>query len=177
MMPPSSTGVATMIRQCTAADAPGVHAIYNHHVLHTTVTFEIAPVSIEEIARRIETVTARYPWLVWIEDDVVAGYSYAAEWRSRCAFAQTVESAIYVGEAYQRRGIARALYTALLDRLREQGIHCVIAGLGLPNPASEALHAHLGFREVGRFHDVGRKFDRWLDLAYWQLLIDDTMLK
>ena len=166
-----------MIRDCTVADARGVHAIYNHHVLHTTVTFEIAPVSVEEMARRIEAVTARFPWLVWVEDGAVAGYAYASEWRSRCAFAQTVESAIYVGEAYQRRGIGLALYAALLDRLRAAGIHCVIAGISLPNAASEALHARLGFREAGRFLEAGRKFDRWLDLAYWQLLIDDTELE
>ncbi|MEO6689130.1 MAG: GNAT family N-acetyltransferase, partial [Dokdonella sp.] len=69
------------------------------------------------------------------------------------------------------RGIGFELYSSLLEALRATRTHAVIGGIALPNAASIALHEKLGFRKIGQFHEVGRKFERWVDVGYWQLLL------
>lgn len=158
----------SLIRTATADDAAKICAIYNPFVSDTTVTFETEPVTAEAMAKRIAEVTAGYPWLVWEEGGVIGGYAYATAWRVRPAYRFSVESTIYLAPAFQGRGLGRRLYGDLLERLRAQGIHQVIGGVALPNVASVALHESLGFRKVAHFSEVGRKFDRWLDVGYWQ---------
>jgi L-amino acid N-acyltransferase YncA len=80
-----------------------------------------------------------------------------------------VESSVYVARDKPRRGLGRALYGALLERLRTAGIHMVIGGIALPNDASVALHEAMQFKKVAHFAEVGRKFDRWVDVGYWEL--------
>lgn len=165
----TDTGRAYILRECAEEDGAALCAIYNHYVAQTTATFEETPVSAEEMARRIAAVTGRLPWLVCEQDGVVAGYAYATSWKSRSAYRHSVETTIYVHPGATGKGIGTTLYRCLLDRLPCLGIHCAIAGIALPNPASVALHERLGFVRAGQFREIGRKFGRWVDVGYWAL--------
>jgi phosphinothricin acetyltransferase len=155
-----------MIRPCRAADAAAVCDIYNYYVRETVVTFEEEPVAVNDMARRIGTTTAGLPWLVWEEDGAVLGYAYAAPWKARSAYRYSAETTVYVSRGHTGRGLGSALYTGLLAQIAGR-VHCAIGGISLPNAASVALHEKLGFREIGRFPEVGRKFGRWVDVGYW----------
>lgn len=158
-----------MIRAATAADAAAIAAIYSYYIATTTISFEEAPVAAAEMARRIAEVTARLPWLVHELDGKVVGYAYASPWRVRSAYRFSVETSVYVSPDYPRRGVGAALYRALLEQLRERGLKMAIAGIAQPNEASVALHERLGYRKVAHFSQVGRKFERWIDVGYWEL--------
>lgn len=158
------------IRPATALDAAAICAIYNHYVGTTTISFEEEPVAAAAMAQRIEAVfDADLPWLVIEVDGQLAGYAYATKWRVRSAYRFSVESSIYMDAAFAGRGRGRRLYGALLEDLRARGRHMVIGGVAQPNPASVALHERLGFRKVAHFSEVGLKFGRWVDVAYWEL--------
>jgi phosphinothricin acetyltransferase len=98
----------------------------------------------------------------------VAGYAYATPWRARAAYEASVESTVYVDTGARGRGVGRALYDALFEQVAGLNKHVVIAGISLPNPASVALHERMGMHKVAHFEQVGRKFDRWIDVGYWQ---------
>jgi phosphinothricin acetyltransferase len=160
-----------MIRACTAADAAAICAIYNVYVRETVITFEEEPVSAGEMARRIEEVTARLPWLVAEESGAVVGYAYATPWKARSAYRFSVESTVYVARGHLGRRVGTDLYRELLAALRTLGVHVAVGGIALPNPASIALHEKLGFKKIGRFVEIGRKLDRWVDVGYWELIL------
>lgn len=159
------------IRDVKLSDAPAICAIYNEHVRHTIVTFEFDDVESSTMAERITLISANYPWLVLEVDGAILGYAYATQWRTRAAYDRTVETAIYVSGDAQGRGYGCKLYQALVDELRrsERGFHAALGGIALPNPASIALHEKLGFKKVAEFPEVGRKFNRWIDVGFWQL--------
>ncbi len=160
-----------MIRPCTPQDAARICDIYNHYVRETVVTFEESPVAEADMARRIADVTARLPWLVWEGDDGILGYAYASPWKTRAAYRHAVEASIYLVPEATGRGLGTRLYEALIEELRKLNLHCVIGGAALPNPASVALHEKLGFTKVAEFKQVGYKFGRWIDVAYWELML------
>jgi phosphinothricin acetyltransferase len=164
-----SHGIPAMIRPASTADAPAISAIYNHYVTTTTISFEEQPVPVDEMARRIADVGAKLPWYVFERDGIVVGYAYATPWRVRSAYRFSAESSVYVAPGQARRGVGAQLYRTLLDDLRGRGLQVVIGGIAQPNPASVGLHEALGFRKVAHFERVGRKFDRWVDVGYWQL--------
>ena len=158
-----------LIRPAMARDAEAIARIYNHYIAETIITFEEAPVSTEEMAARIaEVASIPLPWLVAEGNGAILGYAYAGKWKSRCAYRYTVESTVYLDSASTGRGAGTLLYEALIASLRESGIHVVIGGVALPNAASVALHEKLGFRKVAHFDEVGYKFERWIDVGYWQ---------
>jgi L-amino acid N-acyltransferase YncA len=160
-----------MLRQCTAADAAQICDIYNYYVRETVVTFEESPVLEVDMARRITDVTAHLPWLVWEVDGTVTGYTYATSWKGRAAYRHAVETSIYLAPEATGRGLGSRLYSALIAELRQRGLHCVIGGAALPNPASVLLHEKFGFEKVAEFRQVGFKFGRWIDVAYWELML------
>jgi phosphinothricin acetyltransferase len=160
-----------MIRLATRRDAETIAEIYNHYVEHTVITFEEERVRPGEMSERIERVSGSYPWLVVEEEGEVSGYAYATRWRERASYRLSVESTVYLAPQRRGRGLGTTLYTALLDRLREAGSHCVLGGIALPNAASVALHEKLGFRKVAELKEVGMKLDRWVDVGYWQLIL------
>lgn len=162
-----------MLRDCRPADAPDICRIYNHFVLNTVVSFEEEPVSEPEMAGRICQVTETLPWLVWEEAGTLSGYAYATAWKARSAYRFSVESAVYVAPDMARRGIGRQLYEALLAELRRREVHSVVGGIALPNDASVALHERLGFSRIGHFREIGWKLGRWVDVGYWQLVLQD----
>lgn len=158
------------IRPATAADAARIAAIYNEYVLATTISFEEAEVSAAEMAARIADVgAAGLPWLVGLHQGAVVGYAYATGWRARAAYRHSVESSVYLAPQAAGRGWGSALYRTLIGRLREGGFRTVIAGIAQPNARSVALHERVGFRKAAHFAEVGFKFGRWVDVAYWQL--------
>lgn len=158
------------IRDAHQGDANAVVAIYNHFILNSSISFEESAVSAADMAQRIADVQAAgLPWLVLEVDGETLGYAYATKWRVRHAYRFSVESSVYLHHAKAGRGYGTALYRALLDQLRDKGYHLVIGGIAQPNPASVALHEKLGFEKVAHFKEVGFKFERWVDVGYWQL--------
>lgn len=164
-----------MLRDCRPSDAAGICRIYNHFVRETVSTFEEAPVSEAEMASRIEEVTRTLPWLVWEQAGAIRAYAYATRWKPRSAYRFTTESSVYVDPEHAGTGLGAQLYGALIEQLRARGVHCVVAGIALPNDASITLHERMGFTPVGQFSQIGWKLGRWVDIGYWQLLLDDTL--
>ena len=163
------TGTALRkIRPATREDAAAICAIYNHYVATSEATFDEALVAVDDMARRVATVTAAWPWLVAEDDGAVVGYAYASQWKPRTGYRHTAESTVYLDPAVFGRGTGSALYASLFEALRACGVHCVIAGIALPNPASLSLHEKFGFRKVAHFSECGTKFGRWIDVGYWQ---------
>lgn len=163
---------APMIRQANSSDAQAICAIYNHYVETSTISFEEQAVPAEQMAERIAAVSASLPWFVFERDGQVAGYAYATPWRVRRAYRFSVESTVYVAPGQAGQGIGKALYQALIGELRVRGVHAVIGGIALPNADSVALHERFGFDKVALFREVGRKFGRWVDVGYWELLLN-----
>jgi len=166
-----STLGTSMIRLAHPSDAAAICEIYNHYVLHTPITFEEEAVSESEMASRISEITAVFPWLIWEGDEGVVGYAYASKWKVRGAYRYSAESTVYLRQDQVGRGIGRKLYEELIGRLGKAGIHCVIGGVALPNVASQRLHETLGFKKVAHFEQVGRKFGKWIDVGYWELIL------
>lgn len=157
------------IRDATSVDAATIAEIYNHYILNTTITFEEQAVTDIEMAQRIADVQmAKLPWLVVEQDSRVVGYAYATKWRARHAYRYSVESTVYLAPELVGRGLGTSLYSALLVQLAGAGYHLVIAGIALPNTGSIVLHETMGFKNVAQFAEVGFKFDKWLDVGYWE---------
>jgi L-amino acid N-acyltransferase YncA len=160
------------LRLATPDDGAAIAALYNHFITTTTISFEEAAVSAGDMAQRVADVLASgLPWLVAYDGDTLLGYAYATKWRVRHAYRFSVESTVYLAAGQAGRGLGSQLYGELIERLRAAGCHLVIGGIALPNEASVALHEKLGFEKVAHFKEVGYKFDRWLDVGYWQLAL------
>ena len=160
-----------MIRPVRRDDARQICEIYNHYITDTIITFEETPVSVPEMEQRIGSVTERFPWLVEESEGLIRGYAYAGTWRGRSAFRYTVESAVYIRRESHGGGLGSALYRELIEKLQKAGFKTVIGVLSLPNEASRALHRKLGFTRLARYTSVGYKFDSWIDVESWQLLL------
>jgi L-amino acid N-acyltransferase YncA len=156
-----------------ARDAAACAAIYAPYVRDTVISLEEQPPSAEEMRGRIELISRAYPWLIAEEEGQVAAYAYGGEHRQRAAYRWTSDVTVYVAPAYQRRGIGRALYTALFELLLRQGVYVVCAGITLPNEASVGLHESLGFTPVGVYRGVSWKSGAWYDVGWWQLRLRD----
>lgn len=165
----------TVIRAATTADAAACAAIYGHYVRTTAVSFESEPPSAAEMTRRITAHGSSHAWLVAVDDGGVLGYAYGSPFSPREAYSWTAEVSVYLAPGATGRGLGRALYEALFDRLAARGIRRLQAGVALPNDASLALHRGLGFEDVGTFRRVGWKHGRWWDVHRMQrdLLPDD----
>lgn len=161
-----------MIRAAQIEDAQDIASIYNHYIEHTCVTFEIDPVSANDIARRIQACQDNnFPWLVAEKNGGVLGYCYATKWKERNAYQHSVEATVYLAPQATAKGLGSKLYRELLAQLKSRGIHAVICGIALPNDASVALHEKFGMEKIAHFKQVGRKFNKWVDVGYWQCLL------
>ncbi|MEM8668954.1 MAG: N-acetyltransferase family protein [Planctomycetota bacterium] len=158
-----------LIRESNPVDAAAIAEIYNHYILNTLVTFETEAVTAEEIRNRMEGVSSlSLPWIIAEWEGEVAGYAYANRFHSRAAYAKTAETTVYLHPSHCGRGIGSRLYRRLLDLVSLTPIHTVIGAIALPNEPSEQLHERLGFKKVGHFHEVGLKFDKRIDVGFWQ---------
>lgn len=158
------------IRPVRPEDAPAIAAIYAHHVLHGTASYETVPPDAAELARRIARVTgAGAPWLV-AESTTgeLLGYAYAAQFRERAAYRFVCEDSIYIRDDARGQGLGKALLGALIEACTAAGFRQMVAVIGGAEPASAALHASLGFAPAGRLEGIGRKQGRWLDTLYMQ---------
>lgn len=163
------------IRDATPTDADAVAAIYGHHVLHGTASYDLVPPPVAVIRAKIEHVLAAgWPFLVGERDGSVIAYAYVTQFRDRDAYRFTAEDSIYVHPDCVGQGVGSVLLNALVDRSIAHGFRTIIAVIGGAEPSSVALHAKRGFREVGRLKAVGLKHGRWLDSVYMQLEMADA---
>jgi phosphinothricin acetyltransferase len=153
------------VRQATHDDAAACAAIYAPYVTDTAISFEAEPPSAPEMAARI---AGAIDWLVLEAEGQVAGYAYAAPFHARAAYRWACEVSVYLERGRERRGGGRALYDALLARLTDRGYLVAVAGMTLPNPASEGFHRALGFAPVGTYRRIGYKHGAWHDVAWTQ---------
>lgn len=167
--------MTTIIRKASSDDAAAIAAIYNHYVKTSCISFEQDEVSVATMTERMTEVNKQLVWYVASLNNMVVGYAYATPWRSRSAYRFSVETSVYINHQYTGQGHGQQLYQVLLDDLRQRQIHTVIGGIAQPNPASVALHEKMGFEKVAHFKEVGFKFNRWIDVAYWQLLLQASV--
>jgi phosphinothricin acetyltransferase len=163
--------MTSRLREATPADLPAITAIYAHHVLHGTGTFEETPPDEAEMAARIAKVQAAgCPWLV-AEDEagLVIGFGYYAPFRDRSAYRFTAEDSVYVRDDIRGQGVGKALVAELIARAEAKGLRQMIAVIGdSENVGSIGLHISLGFRQVGVLKAAGMKFGRWVDVVTMQ---------
>ncbi len=166
---PDRGKLTPIVRACLDEDLPAIQAIYSHYVLTAVATFEIVPPTLGDWQRKkAEIESYGLPFLVATIDDELVGYAYCSRWRPRPAYRFTVEDSIYVAPQAVGRGVGSALLPALLAEAAAVGARQVVAVISGEVKPSLALHARFGFREAGRLHAVGYKFDRWLDTVLMQ---------
>ena len=158
------------IRRAERADLPALLEIYNYYVLNTHITFDVEP---RTLAQR-ETWLAhfksigRYQCFVATLEGKAIGWASSHPFKDRAAYDTSVETSIYLTPDAGQKGIGRKLYTALLEALAREDVHRAFGGIAQPNNASVALHKSLGFTHVGTYQEVGRKFGRFWDVAWYQ---------
>ena len=156
------------IRPADLNDLPRLTEIYNHYVLNAAVTFDVEPYTVETRQTWLQQFdsTGRYRLLVAEEQAKVVGYAGTSRFRPKAAYETTVETTIYCAPDMMGKGVGRKLYEALFRALDGEDIHRFVAGYALPNPASAALHERFGFKVVGVFTEIGRKFGRYWDVVW-----------
>jgi len=159
------------IRAATAEDAVACAAIYSPYVRDTAITFEYEPPTAVEMSRRIAVAQRRHAWLVLEDAGTVVGYAYGGPYKERAAYRWSCEVSVYLEKGRRRTGGGRALYEALFARLGDRGFRTAVAGMTLPNPASEGLHRAVGFEPVGTYRRIGWKHGAWHDVAWMQRIL------
>lgn len=158
------------VRPARADDLPAITAVYNHYIVHTPATFDLEPMTPEErqswLAQFGEQ--GRHRLFVAETAGLVVGYSSSQQFRTKKAYDTTVETTVYCAPDSLGRGVGRALYAALFDELQGEDVHLAVAAITLPNAASVALHERFGFALSGVMHNVGRKFGRYWDVAWYE---------
>ena len=163
--------MTTIIRLPQTADLEALTQLYNHYVLNTTITFDIEPYTVDQ---RREHWWCHYApqgrHRLWVaeKDQVVIGYASSSKLREKAAYDTSVETSIYLCPEVQGQGIGTQLYRALFRSLAEEDVHRAYAGITLPNPGSIALHQKFGFHSVGCYREVGRKFDRYWHVEWFE---------
>jgi L-amino acid N-acyltransferase YncA len=159
------------LRLATLDDADALREIYNLEVTTSTATFDLVPRSLEEQRTWLSERSGARAVLVAVDDGEVCGFASLSPWRTRPAYATTVEDSVYVHRDHQGRGVGRALLTELVDVATAHGFHACMARIVGGHDASIALHAACGFEVVGTEREVGRKFGRWLDVVLMERLL------
>ena len=164
--------MAAVIRDARALDLAAMLAIYNDAVLTTTAVYDYQPRSSEQQAAWFKSKQEHgLPVLVAEDGGAIVGFASYGPFRPWPAYLHTVENSLYVAPEQRGRGIGTALLPALIQRAAERGLHTMIAGIDATNEASLRLHAKFGFERLAQFREVGWKFERWLDLAFLQLML------
>ena len=159
-----------MIRPADHDDVEQITDIYNHYVLNATISFEETAVSPMEMSARLQAIASLgLPWLVSEENGKIMGYAYASTWKARHAYRFSVEITIYLPPSATSNGRGSDLSKSLFEKLKALPVHAAVACIALPNLHSVALHEKFGMKKVAHFSEVGFKFERWLDVGYWQV--------
>jgi phosphinothricin acetyltransferase len=159
------------IRSATPGDLEALTGIYNYYVVNTAITFDLHTFTAAERRPWFDDHSDAGPHRLLVATDNEGrclGYASSSRWRPKAAYNTTVEASVYCRSDVLGRGCGTALYTALFAALEREDVHSIVAGVSLPNPASVSLHERFGFRPVGVFHAVGRKFDRFWDVAWFE---------
>ena len=159
------------LRAAREVDAEAMRAIYNVEVLHSTVTFDLVPRTLEEQRAWLAAHDGVYPAIVAVEGDTVVGFASLSSYRPRPAYSTTAEDSVYVAGDQRGRGIGKALLVEVVRLAAAHGFHAVVGRIVGDHDASIALHRACGFELVGVEREIGRKFGRWLDVAIMQLLL------
>ncbi|MEU4213600.1 N-acetyltransferase family protein [Streptomyces sp. NPDC026206] len=162
------SGARIRVRPAASGDLGELTAIYNHYVVHTPVTFDIEPVTVDERRAWLEAhpATGRHRLLVAEEAGTVLGYASSGPFRDKQAYETSVETSVYLGPGRTGRGLGALLYDALFEALAREDVHRAYAGITQPNVASMRLHERFGFRPAGVLQQVGRKFGTYWDVAW-----------
>ena len=164
---------AICYRFATVEDAEAILNIYRPYVESTEITFETEVPTIEAFRERVCHVLRQYPYIVAEQDGAILGYCYASSYRPRAGFLWTAELSVYVRQDLRKQGIGTRLYAILLDLLRMQGYQNAVSVISHPNPGSERLHYHFGFRLAGLQYKCGYKNGRWCDVAVFERRLGD----
>ena len=158
------------VRPAVEDDLAPLTDIYNHYVLHTAITFDLVPFAPEERRPWFDAHASdgRYRLIVAEDAGEIVGYATTSRWRPKPAYDTTVESTVYCRHDSMSRGIGPLLYRSLFALLEREDVHQIVAGVALPNEPSVRMHERLGFKPVGVFSQVGRKFDRFWDVAWFE---------
>jgi phosphinothricin acetyltransferase len=170
----ASVRSAVPVRAATVDDLPRITDIYNHYVVNTPITFDLEPVTLDNRRAWFAqfSATGRNRLLVALDaGGAVAGYACSHQFRTKAAYDTTVETTVYCAPEATGTGAGSALYAALFDAIAGEDIETAVAGITLPNDASVALHERFGFRPAGVMHAVGRKFDRYWDVGWYELIV------
>lgn len=159
-----------IVRPATADDLPRVNDIYNHYVLHSQATFDVEPITIERRRDWFSHYSASGPHRVLVadEDGLVLGYATSSPFRPRAAYATSIETSVYCDPDRLGWGIGSRLYERLFEDLKGEDLRRAYAGISLPNDASVSLHERFGFVKVGEYSEVGRKFGRYWNVAWFE---------
>jgi len=159
-----------IIRAAATEDVPRLTEIYNHYIVHTQATFDIEPMTIEQRVEWFSHYASTGPHRLLVADDdgVVCGFATSSPHRARAAYATSVETSVYCDPERIGRGIGSMLYSRLFDELAGEDLHRALAGITLPNDASVSLHERFGFVKIGEYSEVGRKFRRFWNVAWFE---------
>ena len=158
------------IRRAVAGDLAALTGIYNHYVLNTPITFDIEPRTIEQRREWLAqfSATGRYQCFVAVEGSTSIGWTCSAKFREKAAYDPSIETSVYCAPGHTGKGVGRRLYSALFDALKGEDVHRAYGGITQPNEASVALHRAMGFSLMGVYHEPGRKFGRFWDVAIYE---------
>lgn len=160
-----------LIRLATGADSEAILKIYSFYIINTAYSFETEVPSVNEFKKRIEGIIKAYPYLVYLINGEIVGYAYASRYAERAAYLYDVSVSVYITSEYHGCGIAYKLYERLFKILNWQGYYNAYAGITVPNDRSKNFHKKFGFTEVGTYHKIGYKFEKWHDLTYMEKAI------
>jgi phosphinothricin acetyltransferase len=160
----------TAFRRAEIADVQSLLEIYNYYVVHTHITFDLEPRTLDQRLAWFATFrdSGRYQCLVAERGGNVIGWASSSPFKERAAYQTSVETSVYLSPGVVGQGIGRRLYSALLERLKREDVHRAYGGIAQPNEASVRLHERLGFALIGTYREVGRKFDRLWDVAIYE---------
>jgi len=165
----------TDIRHARESDLPALLAVYNHYVAGTHITFDVEPRTLEQRHDWLKSFAAagRHQCFVAEEDGVAVGWASSGKFKDRAAYDTSVETSVYLAPDAQGRGLGRRLYAALFAALAKEDVHRAFGGIALPNEASVGLHRAMGFALCGTYREVGRKFGRFWDVAWFERAVNE----
>lgn len=163
--------MTTTVRDFCPDDIEALTVLYNRYIVDTTITFDLQPYTVEQRQEKWMShyaATGRHQLLVAEREGEILGYASSSQLRVKAAYDTSVETSVYLQTDAQRSGIGSRLYHELFERLRHEDVHRAYAGITLPNEPSIAIHQKFGFKQVGLFREVGRKFGKYWDVAWFE---------